>query len=366
MVFLTPELAVGLVMLEVPGDLLEGGGQIVRTTLALSALSGKPVTITKIRENRPNPGLQPQHFVAVNALAAICHAETEGVAVGSRQLRFTPHGRAVGRYGFDVGTAGSIPLILQALMPAAAFAPGPLEFELTGGTDVKWSPSIDYLRLIQLPLMQTMGYEATIHVRRRGHYPKGGGQVSAVTHPAVGGLKAVRWLERGELVGINGVSHCVKLPGHVAERQANAAKAKLAEAGFTSNIATETYPPNQDPHVAPGSGIILQAKFTSGALLGSDSLGERGKPAEAVGEEAASMLIRELSTGAPVDRHMGDIIIPYLAVAGGESGVRVSEITSHTLTNIKVAEALTGVRFHVEGELRHPATVSVQGIALTA
>jgi len=351
-------------MIEIPGDTLEGGGQIVRTTLALSALTGKPVTITKIRENRPNPGLQPQHFVAVKALAAVCDAATEGVAVGSRRLMFTPRGHNAGSYRFDVGTAGSIPLILEALMPAAAFAQGRLAFELTGGTDVRWSPSIDYLKLIQLPIIHEMGYDATIEVRQRGHYPKGGGRVSATINPP-GLLKALHMLERGELTGIEGVSHCVKLPSHVAQRQANAAREKLTAAGFNSaNIATETYPPDHNPQFAPGSGITLRAKFSNGAVLGSDSLGERGKLAEAVGAEAASKLIMELSSGAPLDRHMGDIIIPYLAVAEGKSEIQISEITTHTLTNIKVAETLTGASFHVEGGLHQPGTIRVDGIAL--
>ena len=172
-------------------------------------------------------------------------------------------------------------------------------------------------------------------------------------------------MERAEVAGIEGISHCVKLPSHVAQRQVNADKEKLGEGGYIGvNIATETYPPNQDPHIAPGSGITLVAILGNGALLGSDSLGERGKPAEAVGEEAASKLIMELSSGAPLDRHMGDIIIPYLTVAEGKSEVYVSELTAHTMTNIKVAELLTGVKFQVEGELHHPANLSVEGIGL--
>jgi RNA 3'-terminal phosphate cyclase (ATP) len=172
-------------------------------------------------------------------------------------------------------------------------------------------------------------------------------------------------LERGQLLGIEGVSHCVRLPNHVAQRQATAAKEKLNEEKFSQvNIATETYPPNQDPHFAPGSGITLLAKFTSGTILGSDSLGERGKPAESVGADAATKLLAELTSGAPVDRHMGDILIPYMAVAEGKSMIRVAEITMHTLTNIAVAEMVAGVKFEVEGELHHPGRITVSGIAL--
>jgi len=351
-------------MIEVDGDMLEGGGQIVRTSLALSALTGKPVTVRKIRMKRPNPGLQAQHVLAAKILAAISHAESTHLTVGSPELTFIPRGHAAGRFTFDVGTAGSIPLILQALIPAAAYAPGPLEFELTGGTDVRWSPSIDYLQLTQLPLLRKMGYEVTIQVHRRGHYPKGGGRVSVIVNPPRM-LKAVRWLERGDLTEIDGISHAVRLPSHVAQRQANAAKEKLGEAGFSNlNVKTETYAPNQDPHLAPGSGITLRAKFTGGAILGADSLGERGKPAENVGEEVARDLLKEIASGAAVDKHMGDIIIPYLAVADGLSEIQVSEITPHTITNIKVAELLTGVKFTVEGELHNAGRVSVRGLGL--
>jgi len=351
-------------VLEVPGDLLEGGGQIVRTTIALAALNGKAVKLTKIRGKRPNPGLQAQHIVAVKAVAAICNAETVGLIQGSQELEFTPHGHAPGRWSFDVGTAGSIPLILQALMPSAAYAPTKVAFELTGGTDVRWSPTIDYVRLIELPLLQLMGYRATIQVHRRGHYPKGGGRVSISVDPPRA-LKAVSLLEKGQLLGIEGVSHCVKLPSHVAQRQASAAKEKLNADGFTRvNIANETYPPNQDPHVAPGSGVTLLAKFANGTIVGADSLGERGKPAEAVGTEAATKLVAELASHAPVDKHMGDILIPYMAVAEGKSMIQVSEITMHTLTNIKVAEMVAGVKFEVEGELHYPGRITVNGIAL--
>ncbi len=351
-------------MLEISGDLLEGGGQIVRTTIALSALTGKPVKLTKIRDKRPNPGLQAQHVVAVKAVAAICNAETMGLTPGSRELTFNPQGYVGGRLSFDVGTAGSIPLILQALMPAAAYAPTRVSLDLTGGTDVRWSPTIDYVRLIQLPLLQHMGYQATIQVDRRGHYPKGGGHATIFIDPPRT-LKATNFIERGELLGIEGISHCVRLSSHVAQRQTNAAKERLNSEGFTQvNIANETYLPNQDPHIAPGSGVTLLAKFGNGAIVGSDSLGEKGKPAEAVGEEAATKLITELASKAPVDRHMGDILIPYMAVAEGRSTIQVSEITMHTLTNIKVAEMIAEIKFEVEGEWHHPGRIAVNGIAL--
>jgi RNA 3'-terminal phosphate cyclase (ATP) len=351
-------------LIEIAGDMLEGGGQIVRTTVALSALTGKDVKVTKIREKRSNPGLQAQHVTAVRAVATVAGAETEGVLPGSRELVFRPRKHIAGRFSFDVGTAGSIPLILQAVMPSAAYSPAQVEFKLTGGTDVPWSPTIDYIRLVELPILGLMSYRAELKVDRRGHYPKGGGSVTIVVEPARV-LKAVSLLEQGELREVEGLSHCVKLPSHVAQRQAAAAKEKLSANGVNeANIAVETYPPTQDRHLAPGSGIALAMKFANGSILGADSIGERGKPAERVGEEAASKLLKEFESKAAVDRHMGDILIPYIAVAEGRSELQVSAITTHTLTNIKVAEILSGVKFQVQGSLHQPGRISVEGTGL--
>jgi RNA 3'-terminal phosphate cyclase (ATP) len=209
-----------------------------------------------------------------------------------------------------------------------------------------------------------MGYKASIKIHQRGHYPKGGGRVSIVIEPPRT-LEGISFLDRGRLLGIEGISHCVKLPSHVAQRQANAARERLSANGFkNATIATETYQPNQDPHLAPGSGITLIAKFENDLVIGSDSIGERGKPAETVGAEAADKLIAELRSDAPIDRHMGDMLIPYMAVANGRSQIRVSEITLHTITNIKVAELITDARFQVEGDQHGPGRISVDGIAL--
>lgn len=351
-------------MIEISGDLLEGGGQIVRTAVALAALTGKDVRINKIREKRPNPGLQAQHVTAVKTLAWICNAETEGLTQGSREVVFRPRGHTSGHFSLDVGTAGSIPLILQALMPSATFAPSQVEFELTGGTDVRWSPTIDYVRLVVLPVLELMGYKAIVTVNRRGHYPKGGGKVTMNVQPARG-LKSLNLVVRGKPSGVEGISHCVKLPSHVAQRQATAATEKLRAGGVSDvNIAVETYPPGQDPHLAPGSGITLIMRSSNGSVIGSDSIGERGKPAEQVGEEAATKLLGEIKSDAPVDRHLGDMLIPYLAVAEGRSEIFVSEVTMHTITNIKISEIVAGVKFDLQGDLGKPGRISVQGIGL--
>ena len=351
-------------MIEIQGDVLEGGGQIIRTSLSLAALTGEHIHITKIRHKRPNPGLQPQHVTATKAIATLCDAQTEGLTQGSTELTFKPNAHKSGKFKFDVGTAGSIPLVLQALMPCIAFAPDRVELEITGGTDVKWSPPIDYIRLVTIPTLRLMGYELNITVNRRGHYPKGGGNVTISTTPSRI-LRNVTLTQHSHLTTIEGVSHCVKLPNHVAQRQADVAKHTLIKAGYKeSEIKVESYAPGHDTHIGPGSGITLVANYANALVIGADALGERGKPAEQVGEEAARRLIEELNSQASLDRHMGDMIIPYMAVADGRSEISVSQITMHTLTNIHIAERILNVKFQVDGTVGQAGRIAVTGVNL--
>ena len=351
-------------MIEIQGDILEGGGQIVRTSISLAALVGEHIHITKIRHKRPNPGLQAQHVTAAKAMATLCDAQTEGLTQGSTELVFKPNGHRSGKFKFDVGTAGSIPLVLQALMPCIAFAPDHLELEIRGGTDVKWSPPIDYIRLITIPMLRLMGYELNLTVNRRGHYPKGGGHVTVSTTPPRS-LGNITLTNLDQLTSIQGVSHCVKLPSHVAQRQADAAERILTTAGYNEpKVDVESHVSDDDPHVGPGSGITLVATHANSSIIGADALGEKGKPAEQVGEEAVRRLIEELNSQAALDRHMGDMIIPYMAVADGRSEISVSQITMHTLTNVHVAEKILKVKFQVNGNVGLAGSISVNGLNL--
>lgn len=351
-------------MVKISGDMLEGGGQIIRTSIALAALLGEEVEIINVRGKRSPPGLKAQHITGVKAVAAVSEAEVEGLEIGSKRLRFKPRSRRGGAFTFNIGTAGSISLVLQALMPAAAFTSTPLEARITGGTDVRWSPTIDYVRMVTLPILAKMGYKAELKVERRGHYPRGGGFVTFRAFP-IRGLNPITLEEGGAVTKIDGRSHCVRLPSHVAERQAKAASRLLRDAGFRDvQVETEWYPPEKDPHLGPGSGITLCAITSTGSILGADAIGEKGKPAEKVGEEAASKLLEDIKTGMALDRHMSDIIIPYIAVAEGRSRITVSQLTLHTMTNIKVTETIARTQFKVQGELNKPGRIEVDGIGL--
>jgi RNA 3'-phosphate cyclase len=214
-----------------------------------------------------------------------------------------------------------------------------------------------------MPILKKIGYRAELETVRRGHYPKGGGLVKFAT----GGASILHPLtdeSPSSIPKVHGISHATALPRHVADRQAAAAKKCLEEAKLPSpSIDIEVVEDRRQ--LGPGSGIVLSAETQSGNLLGSDALGERGRPAEEVGAIAGRILVEELESGAALDRHMGDIIVPYLVLAEGTSEVSISRVTKHTQTNVKVAEWLTGVRFNLEGEIDHPGKLEVRGLSVT-
>ncbi|MDQ1313842.1 RNA 3'-terminal phosphate cyclase [Methanothrix sp.] len=323
-------------MIEIDGSFGEGGGQIVRTAVALCAVTGKSVHIIKIRQGRPRPGLAAQHAHAIHALAGICQAKTSGIAPGSSEISFSPGKIQGGIYEISIGTAGSITLLLQCLFPALLQANAPTTMSVQGGTDVLWSPTVDYFRNVFLPALKCFGAKASLKLEKRGYYPQGQGKVVCHIEPSelqaahleiLGGKNAAR--DRSK-TGISGISHCSNLPEHVAKRQADAAAGALQEAGFEANIAQEIL---RLP--STGSGITLWSD-SPGAYIGASSLGKRGLPAEKVGKIAAEGLAQELASGTSVDVHLADQLIPYLALAGGSYSTR--EISLHTSTNIWTAE----------------------------
>jgi len=347
-------------MIEIDGSYGEGGGQVLRTAVALGAVLSKEIHVFNIRAGRAEPGLRPQHMTGVKAAAELCSANLQGLEVGATEFVFKPGKLRAGTFRFDVGTAGSVTLVLQTLMPILAFAPGTVQLEITGGTDVKWSPPIDYLRLVTLPILKKIGYHGELDMVRRGHYPKGGGLVKFSSEGA-SHLKPMNYEKPGSISKIFGISHAVALPRHVAERQAAAARKTLEEAKLPSPSIDVEVVDDKRP-LGPGSGIVLSAEMPNGNILGSDALGERGRPAEEVGSTAGKILVEEVESGTMLDRHMGDMIIPYLVLAKGASEVSVSRVTQHTRTNVKVAEWFTGARLDLEGELDHPGKLRVEGL----
>ncbi|MDM7934702.1 MAG: RNA 3'-terminal phosphate cyclase [Methanothrix sp.] len=321
-------------MIEIDGSYGEGGGQIVRTAVALSAVTGRPVRIRNIRRSRPRPGLAPQHAQAILALARVCSARTSGVAPLSTEVTFEPGEIRGGHYRVAIGTAGSITLLIQCLLPALLRADGPVSLEVQGGTDVLWSPTVDYLAHVFLPAIKRFGARAQLGLRQRGYYPRGEGCVVLRVEP--GDLEPAHLEPQDSEV--QGISHCSNLPEHVARRQADAASEALIKAGLRAEVGLEVL-----SLPSTGSGITLWS-----GLKGGSALGERGVPAERVGRRAAEELIGEIRYGAAVDIHLADQLIPYLALAGGSYTTR--EISMHTRTNIWTTRQFLDRRISVSGE----------------
>ncbi len=331
-------------MIEIDGSIGEGGGQIIRTSVAFSAVLQEPIRITNIRAKRANPGLRAQHMNAIKAVAELCNATTKGVEIGSKEIEFIPSEIKTKKLNIDIGTAGSITLVLQALMVPAIYTKETIEIKIRGGTDVRLSPSIDYMKFVTLPILKRFGYNAEMEVIRRGYYPAGGGVVIARIHPTEK-LKNINLIERGKILSIKGISHAHKdlQKSEVAERQASSAKLEIFnKLNMESRIQREYV-----DALSYGSGLTLFAE-TENSFIGSDSLGERGKRAEIVGNEAAESLIKEILSNAPLDKHMADQIIPYLAIAGGS--VRVSGITGHARTNVEIVRRF-GFKLEMEGNV---------------
>ena len=363
-------------MIQIDGSHNEGGGQILRTALAFSALTGASVEITNIRAGRCNPGLQAQHLCCIQALEKICNATVEGAEIGSTKVKFEPAKIVPGNYEINIGTAGSITLLMQSLLPPLMFAGKKSTLTITGGTDVKWSQPADYFKEILLPHLQRFA-EIKYKLIRRGYYPKGNGQVEITIKPkyhiySYGSLQhlidaikkdqqdedakqkifPIQLIKNGEIMYIKGISHASSdLQGkHVAERQAEAAQKILKT---RTSILIQ---PEYKETYSTGSGIMLWATY-SGRIpgeidkinpvrIGADALGDKGKTSEKVGEEAAKKLLEEMNYCAPVDECLADNLIPFLAISGGQ--FKTGKISKHTQTNIYIVEKFIGKIFEVD------------------
>ncbi len=326
-------------------DGARGGGSVLRVGLGLAIALHKSLKIINIRQGRPNPGLQAQHLAGLRAAAQLCQARLEGAQIGSRQIEFHPGPIQTHILKLHIETAGSVALALQPLQVALAHCTHQVDVEIEGGgTYGQWAPPIAALEHVTFALMCRWGFPASVEIKREGFYPKGGAWVRARFGPSriMGPLD---FPEQGALREIRGISiasqHLQK--GRVAERQAEAAQ-KFLNREF-SRIEIET---RYVEALSPGSAVVLWADCEK-TILGGDALGERGVPAEEVGERAASVLLAELRSGATLDRHMADQIIPFLALFGGRFSC--AELTDHIKTNIWVAEQITGARFTV---IEHP------------
>jgi len=346
-------------VLTIDGSQGEGGGQVLRTALALSVIRGVPLEIHSIRARRKNPGLQAQHLTAVNALAEICGAEVEGASLGSPRLRFAPGPVRPGEYRFDVGTAGSVALVLQALLLPLAVAGGPSRIVLTGGTHVPWSPPIHYVSQVWFPALALMGVSARLELLRWGFYPKGGGRV-AVQIAGGATLRPAGLVSRGTGIRLRGISAVANLPRRIAERQREQALRRLTAEAKEADIAVVE-------GEAAGAGSFLILVEEAGSVpVGFSALGERGKPAERVADEAVDGLLGFLKAEVACDPHLADQLILPMALAGGTSRLTTSCVTQHLLTTVGIVQQALGCPVQVGGKEGSPGHVTIQGVGARA
>lgn len=348
-------------MIILDGNYLEGGGQIIRTATALSILTQKPFTVNNIRAKRPQPGLKAQHLHAIKAFETLAHAKVEHCELGSTDLIFYPGQMTPQTLTIDVGTAGSVTLVLQSLALACLFSPGKYKLKITGGTDVTWSPRWDYFAEVIVPQFQRYA-DIEVRLLKRGYYPKGQGNVEVSIHTRHPLQQAqttdhaphLYLTEQGTLKQIKGISHASKDLEHVqvAERQAKSAANILGQLIKDCPIDIRAEYANTE---STGSGLTLYAIYshlhdqidtTKPVRIGADVLGERGKSSEDVARECCDKLLEEMQSHAPVDEHLADNLIPILGLVGGK--IKTSYITTHTKTNIYVVEKFLDVKFKVD------------------
>jgi RNA 3'-terminal phosphate cyclase (ATP) len=348
-------------MLTIDGSYGEGGGQVLRTSLALSAITGQPMRIEKIRAGRRKPGLRPQHLTGVRAAAKICDAQVEGAGLNAQALTFLPRSAPrAGSYNFDVaqaakgGSAGSVALILQAVLLPLALAEGTSRLTLRGGTHVAWSPPFDYAKRVYLPTLARMGIRAKVNIRKWGWYPIGGGEVNAtVEGPAASALTGLDLRDRGALLRVRGLSASSNLPKHIRTRQERAALQALRSNGI--NVRFQVV---DAPSKGQGTVVFLWADFEN-TTAGFTSLGERGKPAERVAEEAANELLDFLHGEAALDRYLADQMVLPMALARSPSQFTTERVTEHLLTNAWVVNQFLPGRVVVEGQAGQPGTCRI-------
>ena len=325
----------------IDGSYGEGGGEILRTSVALSAIMRKQVEIVNIRAKRDNPGLRPQHVNAINAIATLCDAHVENVHVGSSAIRFTPKEMRNGSIKVDVGTAGSVTLILQTIIPAASLSEKHVEIELRGGTDVRWSPALDYLRFVVQPAYSMIGIEFDVDVQRRGYYPVGGGIIKATIEPCANPVTFD--LINAPRIDPMMVSVCSSLPAHVAQRQIAAALTKLQKAG----VSCDTYSVSIEHSSSPGSSILVYSVSNFGPFIGGDAIGEKGKRAEEVGVDAAGKFLTAYKSNAPVDEYLADMLVLPLCLTNGRSRFIINRASQHLNTNLYITSKIVGCKYEI-------------------
>ncbi len=347
-------------MILVDGSMGEGGGQILRSAITIATLIGKPVKVINIRSNRKDPGLKQQHVSIIQLLSKIFDIRTENVVVGADWIKFKAHKNLEinsdkDKVFFDIGTAGSIPLLLQTLIPIIAIFRKNLVLRIQGGTDVRYSPTIDYTKFVQRDILSRIGIPFNLNVIKRGFYPKGHGIVDVE-------IKKILDLHTIELCNFketqpNILSIAGKLPRHVPDRQIEYAITTLEKKGIKTMKHTSAI----ENAESPGSSILVYSTSESGIYLGADSIGEKGIRAETIGYNAAIKFIADYEAQACIDQHLADMIILPLSLVKGRSRFKISKITNHLSTNLELIKQINGIEYSIEKNVDGGFIVSIIG-----
>ena len=340
-------------IIKIDGSLGEGGGQILRTALSLSAITQRPFEIYNIRANRKTPGLSHQHLQAVNATARICSAKVSGNNLRSTDITFFPGKVEHGNYRFDIGTAGSVSLVLQTIFYPLSLAGEKSTITITGGTHVTHSPCTDYLACQWLYFLKQIGFDAKIQTVRSGFYPRGGGEVFVEIYPA-NPQTPLQIKDRGRLVAITVTSAVSNLDMAIAQRQQLQATKRLLEKGIPHEVVLE-----ERPAIGKGTMLLIEGTFEQSRCC-YFSLGAIGKRAETVADEACNEFLAFLGTKGVIDEHLADQIIIPLALTKGTSHFITPKITQHLLTNIEIVKRFLPVSIDVSGTIDGEGFVTIQ------
>lgn len=338
-------------MLTIDGSMGEGGGQLLRSSLALSMVTGTPFRIERIRANRSKPGLRQQHLTAVQAAARISHADVKGDRIGSDELTFAPGRVTPGEYVFSVGTAGSATLVFQTVLPPLLTASGPSRLTFEGGTHNPHAPPFDFLVDAYLPLINRMGPQVSARLEEHGFYPAGGGRFVAEITPAPR-LQGFELLERGEWRSRRGCAIVANLPLHIAEREIRTlqGRSRWPQESFHVEVIENS--------AGPGNAVLITLEGEQLTEVFS-AFGELGKRAEAVAREAWQDCEAYLHAGVPVDPHLADQLMLPLAIAGSGAYLTMP-LTEHSTTHMEIIRRFLPIKVQAEARDDGSCLVSIQ------
>jgi RNA 3'-terminal phosphate cyclase (ATP) len=342
-------------MTEIDGSRYSGSGTIIRQAAVFAALTGQPIHVVNARVHRPRPGLRAQHIKVLEAICQLVRGETEGVKLASQEFVFHPGaGETNPFYTWDIGSAGSTTLLGLAILPILAFGREAVSAELRGGLFQDFAPSVYHFRHVMLPLLNQMGLEANVEMIRPGYVPRGAGMLKLTVLPVPDLLGALNLVQTSAPEKLWGIALCSHLQERkVSHRMSVAAQEVLGKYGYSAAIDC-LY---EDTALQPGAALALFADGSGGGRLGADMAGAPHRTSETIGRTVARRLLKEIETGATLDQHAADQIVPFAALASGQTSFRVAAITGHIESTAWLARQFLGAEVSFQGQ-----TISITGV----